>query len=78
MWSVFDWGGVSGFLTLDSLYAFLTAFQGVGCVHVHVWCESVSDELLDLLTAVLWVMGVWGCAGRTPERRRNQEIAKDA
>lgn len=71
VWPVFDWGGVSGFSTLDSLYAFLAAFQGVGCVHVHVWCESVPGGLLDLLTAVLWVMGVWGCAGRAPGWRRS-------
>ena len=78
MWPVFDWGDVSGFSTLDSLYAFLTAFQGVGCVHVHVWRESVSDRLLGPFTAVLRVVSVWGCAGRAPEQRRNQEIAKDA
>ena len=63
VWPVLDGGGISGFSTLDSLYAFLTAFQGVGCVHVHVWCESVLDRLLGPFTAVLRVGGVWVCAG---------------
>ena len=54
-------------MTLDCLYAFLAAFQGVGCVHVHVWCESVLDRLLGPFTAVLRVGGVWVCAGRAQD-----------
>nr|DAO91839.1 MAG TPA: hypothetical protein [Caudoviricetes sp.] len=49
----------------------------MGCVHVHVWCESLLDRLLGPFTAVLRVGGVWVCAGRAPGRRRNQRIAKD-